>query len=109
MRRGAPKQYFKLRGRTVLEHAVAPLIDAGWIDGIVIVLMPGDDDYPKLPLGKHWKVHAADGGAKRADSVMAGLARVAELAKSESVFVLVHDAARPCALRSDMERLRDEA
>lgn len=108
MRGARPKQYLKLRGRTVIEHAVAPLIDASWIDGIVVVVQPGDEEFAKLPLGKHWKVHTAPGAAKRAESVMSGLRRVEELAKSDGVYVLVHDAARPCALRSDMERLRDE-
>jgi len=109
MHAGRPKQYLKLRGRTLIEHSVAPLIDAAWIDGIVIVLQPGDEEFPKLPLGRHWKVRTVAGGASRSDSVLAGLREVAAQARSETVYVLVHDAARPCALRSDMERLRDEA
>jgi 2-C-methyl-D-erythritol 4-phosphate cytidylyltransferase len=109
MRAGKPKQYLKLRGRSVLEHSIATLMDATWIDGVVIVVAPGDDDFPKLALGKHWKVHAAAGGVTRAESVLAGLRRVAELAKAEAPYVLVHDAARPCLVRSDLERLRDEA
>lgn len=109
MRAGRPKQYLKLRGRCLIEHSVGLLIDAGWIDGVVIVLQPGDEEFARLPLGRHWKVHTAAGGATRAASVLSGLARVAELARSEGVFVLVHDAARPCLLRADLERLRDEA
>lgn len=109
MRAGRPKQYLKLRGRCLIEHSVGPLMDAPWIDGIVIVLQPGDEEFARLPLGRHWKVHAAAGGATRAESVLAGLAKVAELARGDAVFVLVHDAARPCLLRGDLERLRDEA
>jgi len=109
MRAGKPKQYLKLRGRSVIEHSINPLMDASWIDGVVVVLAPGDDEFAKLALGRHWKVHTAPGGATRAESVLAGLKRVAELAKAEAPFVLVHDAARPCLARADLERLRDDA
>lgn len=109
MRAGKPKQYLKLRGRSVLEYSVGALMDAPWIDGVVVVLAPGDEEFARLALGRHWKVHAAQGGLTRAASVLAGLRRVSELAKAEAPYVLVHDAARPCLLRQDLERLRDEA
>jgi len=109
MRAGRPKQYLKLRGRTLIEHSVTPLIDAAWIDGVVVVLQAGDEEFARTALARHWKVHTAPGGATRPESVLAGLRQVAALAKSEGVYVLVHDAARPCVLRSDIERLRDEA
>ena len=109
MRAGKPKQYLKLRGRTLIEYSIAPLMDAPWIDGVVVVVSPGDEDFGRLALGKHWKVHTASGGATRAESVLAGLRKVAELAKAEAPYVLVHDAARPCLSRHDLERLRDEA
>ncbi|MGH8480901.1 MAG: 2-C-methyl-D-erythritol 4-phosphate cytidylyltransferase, partial [Nevskiaceae bacterium] len=109
MRAGRPKQYLKLRGRTLIEYSIAPLMDASWIDGIVVVLQPGDEEFARLALGRHWKVHTAHGGIHRAESVLAGLRRVAELAKAGTSYVLVHDAARPCLARHDLERLRDEA
>lgn len=109
MRAGRPKQYLKLRGRSVIEYSIDPLMDAPWIDGVVVVLAPGDEEFGKLALGRHWKVHTAAGGVTRAESVLAGLRRVAELAKAEAPYVLVHDAARPCLTRNDLERLRDEA
>ena len=109
MRAARPKQYLKLRGRAVLEYSVNPLMDAPWIEGVVVVLAPGDEDFPRLALGRHWKIHTAAGGVKRADSVLAGLKKVGELAKAPAPYVLVHDAARPCLTRADLERLRDEA
>ncbi|MGQ0528264.1 MAG: 2-C-methyl-D-erythritol 4-phosphate cytidylyltransferase, partial [Panacagrimonas sp.] len=49
-------------------------------------------------------------GAARAESVLAGLEVVAERTRGfEEVFVLVHDAARPCLDWADLERLRDES
>jgi 2-C-methyl-D-erythritol 4-phosphate cytidylyltransferase len=109
MRAGKPKQYLKLRGRTLIEYSIAPLMDAPWVDGVVVVVSPGDEDFGRLALGKHWKIHVANGGATRAESVLAGLRKVSELAKAEAPYVLVHDAARPCLSRHDLERLRDEA
>lgn len=109
MRAGRPKQYLKLRGRTVLEYSVNLLMEAPWIEGVVVVLQPNDEDFAKLALGRHWKIHTAVGGVTRADSVLAGLQRVAELARMPAPYVLVHDAARPCLTRVELERLRDEA
>jgi 2-C-methyl-D-erythritol 4-phosphate cytidylyltransferase len=109
MRAGRPKQYLKLRGRTLIEHSLAPLMDAPWIEGVVVAVSPGDEEFGRLAVVKHWKVHTAAGGATRAASVLAGLARVAELSRQASPFVLVHDAARPCLQRAELERLRNEA
>lgn len=109
MRAGRPKQYLKVRGRCLIEHSTMPLVEAPWIAGVVVTLAPGDEDFGRLGLAKHWKVHTASGGVTRSASVLGGLARVAELARSDGVFVLIHDAARPCITRADLERLRDQA
>jgi 2-C-methyl-D-erythritol 4-phosphate cytidylyltransferase len=110
MQAGRPKQYLKLRGRALIEHSLQVFMQAPWIDGIVVVLAPGDEDFAKLAVGKHWKLHVASGGSTRVESVLAGLAEVAAKANAPGPpFVLVHDAARPCITREDLERLRDEA
>ncbi len=106
-----PKQYLKLRGRALIEHSINVFMQSAWIDGIVVVLAPGDEDFAKLGSARHWKLHTAVGGATRAQSVLAGLQKVSELdqGKPGSPYVLIHDAARPCVTRGDLERLRDEA
>ncbi len=105
-----PKQYAQLRGRTMLEWSVAPFLDLGWIDGVVLVLARSDVEYATLPLAGHPRVHVAIGGAARAESVLAGLHLVAERSAAfRDVRVLVHDAARPCVHWADIERLREEA
>jgi len=108
---GKPKQYLPLRGRALLEWSLAPFLDAGWIDGVVLALPKGDTDYAKLPIAGHPKVVTVTGGAARADSVLAGLQAVAERSQmlDSPVYVLVHDAARPCLTVDDVETLRDEA
>ena len=108
---GKPKQYLPLRGRALLEWSLAPFLDAGWIDGVVLALPKGDTDYAKLPIAGHPKIVTVTGGAARADSVLAGLQAVTERGQmlDSPVYVLVHDAARPCLTVDDVETLRDEA
>jgi 2-C-methyl-D-erythritol 4-phosphate cytidylyltransferase len=111
MRSERPKQYLQVRGRTLIEYSLAPFFQTGWIDGVVAVLAPGDDEFARLSIARHWKLHIAPGGTSRAESVLAGLRRVRELSRGDEVgtYVMVHDAARPCVIRADIERLREEA
>jgi 2-C-methyl-D-erythritol 4-phosphate cytidylyltransferase len=105
-----PKQYLPLRGRALLEWSVAPFLDLEWIDGVVVVLARNDSEFRKLPLAQHPRLLTTTGGSARAESVLAGLALVAERSVAGGeVRVLVHDAARPCLGWADVERLRDEA
>lgn len=106
-----PKQYLKLLGRTLLEHALEPFLNARWISGVVVVLSPTDQHFKSLAIAGNPRLHQAIGGARRADSVLAGLAALAgcHAGSAESVYVLVHDAARPAVRAVDLERLRDVA
>lgn len=105
-----PKQYLPLRGRTLLEWSLAPFLDTDWIDGIVVVLAKSDAEYAKLPIARHPKIVTTIGGAARAESVRAGLEVVAaRSAGFGEVYALVHDAARPCVVWNDIEKLCDEA
>lgn len=105
-----PKQYLPLRGRTILEWSLAPFLDHDQIDGVVLVLAKSDQEYSKLPIARHPKIVTTNGGVARADSVRAGLEMVAARTQGfGEVFVMVHDAARPCVEWDDIERLRDEA
>ncbi len=111
MASGKPKQYLSLRNRSLLEWSVAPFLDTGWIDGVVLVLPKGDTDFAKLALAGHPKIGTVTGGATRAESVLAGLQAVSERSRGLTgpLFVLIHDAARPCLTVEDIETLRDEA
>lgn len=106
-----PKQYLKLLGRTLLEHALDPFLAAGWISGVVVVLSPTDPHFKSLAIAGNPRLHQATGGDRRADSVLAGLAAVAgrQTGSADSAYVLVHDAARPALRIVDLERLRDVA
>lgn len=110
MNSGRPKQYLPLKGRALIEWSLQPFLDAEWIDGIVLVLPRGDNEFAKLPIARHPRLITTVGGGARAESVLAGLELVAERSAGfREVQVLVHDAARPCLHGSDVERLCEEA
>ncbi|TAM13051.1 MAG: 2-C-methyl-D-erythritol 4-phosphate cytidylyltransferase [Nevskiaceae bacterium] len=111
MNLGRPKQYFAVAGKSVLEWSLAPFLEADWIDGVVLALQAGDGEFARLPIAHHPKIVVVTGGKTRAASVVAGLARVEALTdrRHGPVYVLVHDAARPCVTVDDIERLCDEA
>lgn len=103
-----PKQYAPLLGRTVIEWALAPFVGDSRCAGIVVALAPSDPHWPLIAeRGRLSAVWAVEGGADRAHSVRRGLAALAGRAAPDD-WVLVHDAARPCVARADLERLLAE-
>lgn len=104
----APKQYLDLLGRPVLVWSLQTLCDDARIRGIVLVIGPEDRRAQALVESIRPTVKLAVGGAERQDSVRAGLAALADQADPED-WVLVHDAARPCFHRADLDRLFERA
>ncbi len=99
-----PKQYLPLGRQTVLAHSLSALLQHPLIVGAVLVLGAEDEfarDVPQTIAGK--PVYRATGGAERCDSVRNGLDRLAGHAHKDD-WVLVHDAARPCLRREDLDR-----
>ena len=99
-----PKQYLRLGDRSVIEHAVAPFIDHPACRGLVVVLSAQDERWSTLSISTHIQIRTTIGGVERVDSVRAGLDALSTIA-DPSDWVLVHDAARPCLDRGDLERL----
>ncbi len=105
MRGGGAKQFQRLAGRPMLWHAVRAL-DIAAIETIFVVLAKDDVQYR----AQDWSAFEGRieplycGGATRAESVHNGL--IAAMAGIDADdWVLVHDAARPCLPRADLERL----
>ncbi len=90
---GAAKQFARLGGATVLDHAID--VAAKGCDGVVAVV-PADAAWT-APAG----VRTAVGGETRSDSVRAGLAQVPD----DADVIVVHDAARPLASSALFERV----
>ncbi|MDN2485451.1 2-C-methyl-D-erythritol 4-phosphate cytidylyltransferase [Kosakonia sacchari] len=100
MQTECPKQYLSIGDKTILEHAVAALLAHPRVSRVIIAVSPGDERFAQLPLASHPQITVVNGGAERADSVLAGLK-----AASGAQWVLVHDAARPCLHQDDLNRL----
>jgi 2-C-methyl-D-erythritol 4-phosphate cytidylyltransferase len=105
-----PKQYAPLEGRTVIEWALAPFLDDGRCVHAVVALAPGDRHWDAVArrlaaaAGGLSRVTSVTGGAARSRSVRLGLAALEARAAPDD-WVLVHDAARPCLARGDLDRL----
>jgi 2-C-methyl-D-erythritol 4-phosphate cytidylyltransferase len=99
-----PKQYLPLCGVPVLAHGLRRLGDHPKVSGVVVALAPGDPYWQKIEVRCRAPLWVASGGALRSDSVLAALGVLA-LHGEEDDWVLVHDAARPCLRRVDLDRL----
>jgi len=105
---GPPKQYLSLAGKPMLWHAARALCVPA-VETVFVVLTPGDErfaacDWSALG-GRIEPLYC--GGATRRDSVYNGLV-AAMAAVDADDWILVHDAARPCLPRADLERLIEE-
>ena len=108
MRADRPKQYLQLAGKTILEHTLQCFLDHPQLNGLVLSLAADDPFWPTLACAADPRIQRAEGGAERADSVLAGLLRLLELGAQPEDWVLVHDAARPNLARSDLDLLLAE-
>jgi 2-C-methyl-D-erythritol 4-phosphate cytidylyltransferase len=99
-----PKQYLRLAGRTLLEHSLAVLGHHPRIAGLVVVLAADDVHWDPVRTACTVPVFTVTGGAERCHSVLNGL-RVLSQKAHEDNWVLVHDAARPCLHRIDVDKL----
>ena len=96
---GLPKQYRLLFGKPVLRRAVEALACHPTIAKVRVVVGAGQHDLAKEALSGIDVGGLIEGGAERADSVRAGLARL------DGDAVLVHDAARPFCPSEVIDRL----
>ncbi len=86
------KALVPLGGRPLVEHALERLLTLAWLEPVVVVGHPGDrGDLAALLARLPRPVALVDGGARRQDSVLAGVRAV----PAGVDVVLVHDAARP--------------
>jgi len=98
-----PKPYLRIAGRSLLEHALRALRSVPGIAGGVVVTVPGDRRYLRLPKDVRRRVATTVGGPTRAMSVLNGLRALESGAPAD--WVLVHDAARPCVPPADLAKL----
>lgn len=106
MQADRPKQYLSLLDTTVIEHTLSCFSNQAYIQGIVISLHADDPYWSGLKQDFVKPVYIAKGGKERSDSVLNALLFLKnDLALSDDQWVIVHDAARPCLLNEDIDRL----
>lgn len=102
-----PKQYLPIAGRTLIEWALHPFASDAACRGLVIALAAGDAHWPSIRARLACPVIEAPGGTERSDSVRGALETLRAKGASDSDWVLVHDAARPCVSRAEITALVD--
>ena len=99
-----PKQYLELLGHKVIDHTIHALLDHPDICGVTIATSADDEWWPHTRYANHAQVRRVNGGKERIWSVLNILADLAVTARPDD-WVLVHDAARPCLHRTDLDAL----
>jgi 2-C-methyl-D-erythritol 4-phosphate cytidylyltransferase len=99
-----PKQYLELAGCTVLEHTLDIFIRHPRITGLAVAIGAEDPWFPDLPVRTDKPMLVVHGGEERCHSVLNAL-QALEGQVSDDDWMLVHDAARPCLGRDDLDRL----
>ena len=91
---GRPKQYCPVGGVPIVARAIAAFAEHPSVDDVLVVIHPDDEKLYRSasePFAQRLR-QPAQGGARRQDSVRAGLEALAAAPPS---IVLIHDAARP--------------
>ena len=115
MQSAIPKQYLPLNGRPVLEHTLNQLLANESIDGLVIALQQDDGYWEDIRIETDKPIIRAPGGKERADSVLSALDTLlqqegfdGDASEQDRLWVMVHDAVRPCVRQEDIVKLAAE-
>jgi 2-C-methyl-D-erythritol 4-phosphate cytidylyltransferase len=106
-----PKQYLPLAAKPMIFHTLQTLCNSPRLSGIFVVLAAEDEEWQKHDWSEFSDklVSLPCGGATRAQSVLNGLKAASDGSLlCDDDWVLVHDAARPCLTRTQLDRLLDE-
>lgn len=101
------KQYAHLLGRPVIAHSMEALLAHPAVQALTVALAPDDGIYDELLRPQYPAVDTVMGGDCRAQTVLNGL-KFIRARDPGCDWVLVHDAARPCLSRSNLDQLLHE-
>lgn len=102
-----PKQYLLLNDKPVLEHTLKVFTAHDAISEIVVAISNEDEYWSSLNFDNVKPIHKAEGGKERCDSVLNGLKFLENKAQADD-WILVHDAARPCLRKEDLDLLLEQ-
>ncbi len=92
-----PKQYYKVKGKMILEYTLDTFEKAEPVEAIVVVMAKEWQKRLEKDLcGKYKKlIGFAEPGAVRQESILSGLSLCMERSESEEDKVIIHDGVRP--------------
>lgn len=103
-----PKQYLDIHGQPMIWHAIRAFERHAGIARTFVVISPEDGWWNGYDWSGFRKLTVLRrGGATRAESVLNGLAAIADKVDAQD-WVLVHDAARPCLTQALLDKLMHE-
>ena len=101
------KQYLSLRGQSILESSIKPLLTLSECKGICIVISSEDSHWRSLDISTRDNISFIEGGLTRIKSSMNGINFWLKGKESFSN-ILIHDAVRPCLQSKDLGNLLAE-
>ncbi len=107
MQASLPKQYLPLQNKTVIESTLDRLLSLDAIDGAVVVLNEKDQYWHNLNYQNDKPILTAIGAKERSGSVLNGLEALKDLSQKNDLWVMIHDAVRPCVTHTDLQLLVD--
>lgn len=99
-----PKQYLALGDRLVIDHTIERMLLHPTVDGLYLALSEEDAWWEQSEFAAHPDLIRVAGGSERCYSVLNALEALRGRASPHD-WVLVHDAARPCVRRADIDHL----
>ena len=108
MQATVPKQYLPFQNETVLDVTLGRLLSNHSLVNVIVCIAENDHWWPQSKYADNARVLQVTGGKERADSVLNGIQLALSHAEVDD-WVMVHDAARPCLRRSDIDLLISKA
>ena len=109
MQSDTPKQYLKIHDKTIIEYTMDCFISHPEVAGIVLALASDDPYWKGVSSAQTYAttpIYTVEGGSERSDSVLQTLDYLTMVEKLDAdCWVMVHDAARPCLSKADIDNL----
>lgn len=99
-----PKQYVEVAGQSVISHSLNAFKNTP-LQSAVVTLSPGDAYWSQIQTSFPVKLNTTEGGRTRAESVKLGLRALQKAGAENTDWVLVHDAARCCVTKQEIDDL----
>lgn len=94
-----PKQYLQINNLSILDHTINIFKQAGF-KNILVILNKDDKLYQAQD-----NIHTCHGGEERYLSISLGLKFLIEKQIDKNVWVVIHDAVRPCLTQQDLSKM----